>query len=191
MTELEDGLEICWYIDGDDKSCAYRKQGSAWKRFLREHSSPYSEGFGAAYYDDLFGYRGFYITAPHGAVYTAHDYYYFDENDDLKLLLKGYYIDVIGDLNGDGETEMLLFYKGGMDAHYYYAIDDIFYSFDIIDALRKNFSDWTHFHADPYSIIDENGNIHSDILKVNYRIGDIDYYALISFTADAIIVSTD
>jgi len=77
LTLLSNELEICWYLDNDIQKCAYRRNGSDWIQFLAEDSC-YRDSYGAELYDNLFGYSGFFIKAPRGAAYYAHDYYYFD-----------------------------------------------------------------------------------------------------------------
>ena len=198
ITKLSGDLEICWYIDDDVPNCSYRRQDGEWMHFLTENSA-YRDGFGAALYNDLFGYSGFYILCPRGAAYYARDYYYFDESGELKLLFSGVHMDAISDFNHDGATELLWFYHAGGDTDYYYTVGEDIFMFDIIEALKTSFSDWEYIYADPLSLRDDTytdeqavpENVCTDILRINYQCHGIDYYALISFGPNEIFVSTD
>jgi len=197
LTELAEDLEICWYIDDGFPNCAYRRQGGDWMRFLAEDSM-YRDGFGAALYDDLFGHSGFYIIALRGAAYCAYDYYYFDANGELQLLLMGLPGDAISDFNDDGKTELLSFYHAGRDTSYYYTVGDEIFRFDIIDALTTYFADWEFICADPSSLRDDTWfdapvpeNVGNPILLVTYQRAGKDREARIRFTPSEIFVLPD
>ena len=197
LTRLADTLEICWYLDGDFPNCAYRRQDGAWMCFLKEDSM-YRDGFGAALYHDLFGYSGFYIIAPRGAAYCAYDYYYFNADGELELLLMGLPEDAISDFNGDGKTELLSFYHAGRFTTYYYAVGDDLFMFDIIDALTTHFVDWEYICADPLSLRDDTWfdapvpeNVNSYPLLVTYQYGGKEREAQIRFTQSEILVLQD
>ena len=185
IRELSDGTGICWYIDGDEVCCAYRKNGGDWWWFLSEGTPPpsYRDTYDAELFSDLFGHSGFIVMALRGAAYFAQDYYYVGEDGELKLLFAGTLLDVIADFNGDGENELMWFYHGGRDAIYFYADGDEIFRFDVIEALLARFDDWSHAVTDPLSIQD-------GIMEFVYQIGEESFDGYIRFTQDEMIVVT-
>jgi len=183
QSKLPDGTEVCWYIDNDIVNCAYRKHGGGWIRFITEDSG-YRDGFGAEPYSNLFGFSGFYIMAPRGAAYYAHDYYYFDADGKLQFLISGTYLDIIADFNNDGQNELLWFYHGGRDAVYNYMVDEDIVMFDIIEALSTRFVNWEEIEIDALSLYD-------NTIQLKYWQGDNWHNAQISFTSDSLVVQAD
>gem|GEM_PF-6649208 len=144
LYSLSDGTELCWYVDNERQyengaaySCAYKKQGGSWIWFLAENSNyaqeHYNYGFGE--YENLFGHSGFFIIAARGTTYVAHDYYYFDTNGDLKLLIGSTSTDIIGDFNDDGENELIWFRTIGDTVMYYYRNGESIYEVDVLYEL--------------------------------------------------------
>jgi len=180
LSKLSDGTEVCWYIIDDIRSCAYRKHGGEWIRFVTEDSG-YLDGYGAEPYSNLFGHSGFYIKAPRGAAYYAYDYYYFDTDGKLQFLFGGTYLDTPVDFNNDSNNDLLYFYHAGRIARYYYKVGEDILMFDIIEALSARFANWENIEIDPLSL-------HNDTIQLSYWRGDNQHNAQISFTADTIIV---
>ena len=183
LSKLSDGTEICWYISNDIQSCAYRKPGGEWIRFVTEDSG-YLDGYGAESYSNLFGHSGFYIKAPRGAAYLAQDYYYFDTDGKLQFLFGGTYLDTLVDFNNDGNNDLLYYYHDGRIAQYYYKVGEDILVFDIIEALSSRFINWRDIEIDHSSLSD-------DTIQLSYWRGDDQYKAQLTFTTDTIIVQGD
>ena len=133
--ESADPIEILMYKQTDGTFCsAYRQDGTLY-RFLTEDSTAYTSGFELAPYYDILGSSGFVLTAPRGAAYIAHDYYYFDTTGNIKMLLPATQPNFESDLDEDGQKEISYFYHGDREMYCFLMKNEELYHADITEAI--------------------------------------------------------
>jgi hypothetical protein len=156
--DAESGLELMFYTARDGVIYgAYREsQDADWLRFLTEDTTTYEDsgGYGFQPFDNVLGHSGFVVLAPRGAAYFANDYYYFDADGALKLLVAAAETVIENDFDGDGTKEIAQFYHGGRDTSYFFERDGELLCFYLTDALRDAFPEWENVYANPF---DTNG----------------------------------
>ena len=184
--EMSDGTKVCWYLDGADKSCAYRKPGEGWTRFLVEAETVYEpELFSLGNYDNLFGHNGFYTVAQRGSAWTAYDFYYFKPNGDLQMLFAASYPCFIGDINRDGQNELYWGYHGGMELYYTYYNGRRILTLNVVDAIRDNRPAWRNFQGSVFPT-DYQGRMSFEISYIDGHNDELERHARLVFTLSAI-----
>ena len=166
--------------DGDGGYVKYWaiRRGDTLVRFCEEYSA-YTEGYGAEPFQDVFGHDGFRIIAPRGAAYTAYDYYYLDETGVPRLLAACSNQVVEGDLNGDGEKELLWFYHLN-EAYYAFQKEGTLYLADIKSMVEAAMPGWSVAGVSPQD---------GDALPIRYCLKEdreTYYDAVLRFTPEAL-----
>ena len=114
----DSGTEVIFYRaqNGDIYGAYIMMDGDMVVRFTQgywaDNNWGYQNGYDIQPYNNVFGHDGFYIVCPRGAAYDAYDYYYFDADGTLKVLIQCSNYVVENDMNGDGQKELLYFYHG-------------------------------------------------------------------------------
>lgn len=126
--------------------CAYKTADGRVTRFYE--AGLYEEGYDIGPFENVFSHDGFYIQSPVGAAYTAIDYYYFEADGTLKLLVRCDNFVIENDMDGDGKKELLWFYhgypgdvSGARDAFYCYERNGQIYVTAFDDLLMSTFPD--------------------------------------------------
>lgn len=187
----DDGMEVMFYkAQSGDIFGAYITGNDMVMQFTQgywaDENWGYQNGYDIQPYENVFGHDGFYIACPRGAAYGAYDYYYFEPDGTLKLVIQCCNYVVAQDLNGDGATELLWFYDGGAEAYYCYEIDDTIYAADLDALLTEVLPDWV-VSFDPYSVANES-------IGITYIYGSerenepATYTGIIKFEEDSLVV---
>ncbi|SMC37589.1 M56 family metallopeptidase [Papillibacter cinnamivorans] len=185
--KLEDGTEVLFYwSQSGAKYCAYRASGSSTLTRFTQEDNEYSEGYAIETYTGLFGHDGFIIECPRGAAYQAYDYYYFDEDGQLRLLAQcaNYVIDE--DINGDGERELLWFYHGGRECYCYFEKDGVLYQAYVSAMVDQTMTAWKDIYALPDRFAD--GTLPIEYNENSDDSGALPRDGLLRFTSDTVEV---
>jgi len=196
-----DGTEIMFYTaQNGDIFGAYETDDGAVMQFTQGYwatGGGYQEGYGIEPYEDVFGHDGFYIVCPRGTAYVAYDYYYFNADGTLKLLIQCSNYVIEDDIDGDGEKELQWFYHGTADdqgnagagmAFYGFERDGQIYEADLNSVLGTAFPDISFPGC--YLINDDD----SSVLYFEYHLsGDDDNTREfeLKFTADSLMVYSE
>lgn len=183
------GTEVMFYrAQNGDIYGAYRADDDMVVRFTQSYWADnkwgYQDGYDIKPYENVFGHDGFYIVCPRGAAYVAQDYYYFEPDGTLKLVIHCCNHVIAQDLNGDGATELLWFYHDGALAYYCFEQDGIIYEVDLHTLLTAELPEW--------NIGFDQDSVHDGTLGMIYGLSGEDstaaYYGEIKFTEDSLMV---
>ncbi len=184
----DDGTEVMFYrAQNGDIYGAYTMDDDMVVRFTQgywaDNSWGYQDGYDIKPYENVFGYDGFYIVCPRGAAYVAQDYYYFEPDGTLKLMIDCCNHVIVQDLDGDGATELLWFYHGGALAYYCFEQGGVIYGADLDTLLTAKLPDW--------NISFDQDSVHGGTLGMIYGLSGGDstatYKGEIKFTEDSLM----
>lgn len=185
----DNGTEVMFYrAQNGDIYGAYRMNDDMVVRFIQgywaDNNWGYQDGYDIKPYDNVFGHDGFYVVYPGGAAFIAHDYYYFEPDGTLKLMIHCCNHVIAQDLDGDGATELLWFYHGGGLAYYCFEQDGVICEADLNALLTAEFPDW--------NIGFDQDSVHDGTLEMIYGLSGEDgaatYKGQIKFTEDSLMV---
>ena len=144
-SSIDQQTEIIIYKGTDELAyAAYKTADGNYLRFFEGGS--YENGYEVAPFEDVLGHRGFVLIAPLGAAFEAHNYYFFDSNNTLYLLIQCTNYVVESDLNHDGSKDLIWFYHGNPDdqvgareAFYAYSDGGSVYEVSINNLVKEKF----------------------------------------------------
>ncbi|MEA4813354.1 MAG: M56 family metallopeptidase [Oscillospiraceae bacterium] len=183
------GTEVMFYrAQNGDIYGAYMMDDDTVVQFAQgywaDNNWGYQDGYDIKPYKNVFGHDGFYVVYPAGAAFIANDYYYFEPDGTLKLMIHCCNNVLAQDLDGDGATELLWFYHGGELAYYCFEQNGVIYEADLNALLTAEFPDW--------SIGFDQDSVNDGTLGMIYGLSGEDstatYYGEIKFTEDSLMV---